>query len=92
MRKNVPDEPFFDKLMTLLDTPIILLAAIPICSEDDADDDFDEGSGLDVEEFCVAEDHCCEDYEPSCNGTGRCVYACPNCGACLRAYIEEELE
>lgn len=77
---------------TLLNSPIILLAAIPMCADEDADDDFDEGSGLDVEEFCVAEDHCCEDYEPASDYTGRCAYSCPNCGACLTEYIQEEFE
>lgn len=85
MKKNLPDETNFDELMTLLNAPVILLA-IPICPEEDEDDD------LDVDDFCVEEDHCCEDYEPSCNGTGRCVYSCPECGTCLRAYIGEEFE
>ena len=38
------------------------------------------------------EDGCCPEYEPSGDGTGRCVYSCPECGICLRDYIGEEFE
>lgn len=35
---------------------------------------------------------CCPEYEPSSDGTGRCAYACPVCGVCLRQHIGEEFE
>ncbi len=98
MRKNVPNEPNMDAILDLL-TSLNgdLLKAIPkqgisivvtispvVPAEDDETD-------CDNEEDYDGED-CCPDYEPADDEDGRCVYCCPECGACLRDYIGEEFE
>ena len=63
-------------------TPIIVITATPVSHVRDLDED----------ELEDDEDGCCPEYEPSGDGTGRCVYSCPECGICLRDYIGEEFE
>lgn len=104
MRKNNSNEPNFDELLNLLRAldsgllkalqaqgiPIIVVTAVPAARIRDDEDD-----GYDVDDDCDDEpedDEDCPEYEPSEDGTGRCVYACPECGTCLRDYIGEEFE
>lgn len=104
MRKNVPNEPNVEDILTLLcsldvgllkairaqGTPIIVVTAVPVSHiRDDEDDDYDED---DYDDELDDEDEDCPDYEPSGDGTGRCAYSCPECGICLRDYIGEEFE
>ena len=72
-----------------------MVTAVPPVSrvrdlDEDDEDDFDEDEYDD--ELEDDEDGCCPEYEPSGDGTGRCVYSCPECGICLRDYIGEEFE
>ncbi len=105
MRENVPNEPNIEDILTLLcslaggllkavqeqGTLIIVVTAIPVSAcEDDDEDGCDED--YDEDELEDDEDDDCPDYEPSGDGTGRCVYSCPECGICLRDYIGEEFE
>ena len=105
MRKNAPNEPNTEDILNLLcsldsgllkavqaqGSPIIAVTAIPVSAfEDDDEDDCDED--YDEDELEDDEDDDCPDYEPSGDGTGRCVYSCPECGICLREYIGEEFE
>ena len=103
MRKNVPNEPHIEDILSLLcsldgellkslqkqGSPIIVVTAVPVSRvrdlDEDDEDDYDEDEYDD-------EDGCCPEYEPSGDGTGRCVYSCPECGICLRDYIGEEFE
>ena len=48
--------------------------------------------GHDDEDELEDDEGCCPEYEPSGDGTGRCAYACPECGICLRQHIGEEFE
>ena len=104
MRKNAPNEPNIEDILTLLcsldgdllkslqkqGTPIIVVTAVPVSRvRDDEDDDCDED---DYDDELDDEDEDCPDYEPSGDGTGRCAYSCPECGICLRDYIGEEFE
>ena len=110
MRKNVPNEPHIEDILTLLcsldggllkslqkqGTPIIVVTAVPVSRvrdlDEDDEDDYDEDEYDDDDELDDDEDGDCPDYEPSGDGTGRCVYSCPECGTCLRDYIGEEFE
>ena len=71
-----------------------MVTAVPVSRvrdlDEDDEDDFDEDEYDD--ELEDDEDGCCPEYEPSGDGTGRCVYSCPECGICLRDYIGEEFE
>ena len=104
MRKNVPNEPNVEDILTLLcsldggllkaiqaqGTPIIVVTAVPASRvRDDDEDDYNED---DYDDELDDEDEDCPDYEPSGDGTGRCAYSCPECGICLRDYIGEEFE
>ena len=104
MRKNVPNEPNVEDILTLLCSldgsllkaiqaqgiPIIVVTAVPVSRiRDDDEDDYDED---DYHDELDDEDEDCPDYEPSGDGTGRCAYSCPECGICLRDYIGEEFE
>ena len=60
--------------------------------DEDDEDDYDEDEYDDDDELEDDEDGCCPEYEPSMDGSGRCVYSCPECGICLRDYIGEEFE
>ena len=77
-------------------TPIIVITATPVSHvrdlDEDDEDDFDEDEYDDEDELEDDEDGCCPEYEPSGDGTGRCVYSCPECGICLRDYIGEKFE
>ena len=107
MKNYTSHEPNFDDILSLLssldhrafealqnqDTAILVVTAVPVSHlPDDADDEdnYDEDDYDD--ELEDDEDDCCPEYEPSADGTGRCVYACPECGICLRGYIWEEFE
>ena len=111
MRKNVPNEPNIDEILTLLcslnsglfhalteqGAPIIVVALSPVLSREDDEDDYDEDDcddedDYDDEDEPEDDEGCCPEYEPADDGTGRCVYACPECGICLRDYIGEEFE
>lgn len=110
MRKNVPNEPHIEDILTLLcsldddllkslqkqGAPIIVVTAVPVSRvrdlDEDDEDDFDEDEYDDDDKLEDDEDGCCPEYEPSGDGTGRCVYSCPDCGICLRDYIGEEFE
>lgn len=72
-------------------TPIIVITATPVSHVRDLDED-DEDEYDDDDELEDDEDGCCPEYEPSMDGSGRCVYSCPECGICLRDYIGEEFE
>lgn len=105
MRKNVPNEPNIDEILTLLcslnsglfqalteqGAPIVVVALSPILFREDDEDDYDEDD-YDDEDEPEDDEGCCPEYEPVDDGTGRCVYACPECGICLRDYIGEEFE
>lgn len=95
MRKNVPDKVKIDNILNLLCSPdtgllnaiqaqgnpiIVVAVPVPRARDNDADDCDD------------APDEDCPDYEPTEDGTDRCVYSCPECGICLREYIGEEFE
>lgn len=100
MRKNVPNDPNIEALFDLLTSldgdllkeiqeqgisiVVTITPAVPD-EDDDPDDDYDDMEDEDDED-------CCPDYEPAEGEDGRCVYCCPECGACLRPYIEEEFE
>lgn len=77
-------------------SPIIVVTAVPVSHvrdlDEDDEDDYDEDEYDDEDELEDDEDGCCPEYEPSGNGTGRCVYSCHECGICLRDYIGEEFE
>lgn len=107
MRKNVPDEPNISEILTLLcsldggllkaihaqGVPIILVTAVPVARfREDDEDDCDDEADYDDEDAPEDDECCCPEYEPANDGSGRCVYACPECGACLREYIGEEFE
>lgn len=96
MRKNVPNEPNMDAILDMLTSLngdllkaipkqgiSIVVTVAPIAP--DEDDDSDELEDEDDE-------GCCPDYEPADGEDSRCVYSCPECGACLREYIGEEFE
>lgn len=101
MRRNVPNEPNMDAILDLLTSldgdllkaiprqgisiVVTITPAIPNEDDDPDDDDYDDMEDEDDED-------CCPDYEPADGEGGRCVYCCPECGACLRGYIEEEFE
>lgn len=101
MRKNVPSKIEIEDMISRLCsldadllqslrkqyTPIIVVTAVPVShiqDDEDDEDDYDDDDYDDSEDFL--------DYEPSGDGTDRCVYACPECGICLRDYIGEEFE
>lgn len=102
MRKNVPNEPHIEDILTLLysldggllkslqkqGTPIIVVTAVPVSRVRDIDEDDED----DDDELDDDEDGDCPDYERSGDGTGRCVYSCPECGTCIRDYIGEKFE
>lgn len=107
MRKNVPNEPNIDNILNLLcsldggllkaiqarGTPIIVVTAVPVPwlrDDDEVEDGCDDADDYDDE--LEDEEGCCPEYEPSGDGTNRCVYSCPECGTCLRSYIGEEFE
>ena len=95
MRNKHANEPNIADILSLLSSldedilkaiqvrgvPIIVITATPVSHVRDLDEDeYDD------------EDGCCPEYEPSVDGSGRCVYSCPECGVCLRDYIGEEFE
>ncbi|HIT34860.1 MAG TPA: hypothetical protein IAC31_09620 [Candidatus Faecousia intestinigallinarum] len=102
MKKHNPNEPMLDALLNLLTaldgglldalqakgSPILVVTAIPASAIRDDGDGCDEDEDEELEDG----EGCCPEYEPASDGTGRCVYTCPQCGACLRDYIGEELE
>lgn len=108
MRKNVPNEPHIEDILTLLcsldgdllksiqkqGSPIIVVTAVPVSRvrdlDEDDEDDYDEDEYDD--ELDDDEGGCCSEYEPAEDGTGRCVFSCPECGTCIRDYIGEEFE
>ena len=77
-------------------TPIIVVTAVPVSRvrdlDEDDEDDYDEDEYDDDDELDDDEDGDCPDYEPSGDGTDRCVYSCPECGTCIQDYIGEEFE
>ena len=105
MKNFAPNEPNFDDILPLLGAldsrllqasqgqglPIIVVTAVPAVSHVG-----DTGSGnvgdQDDEDELEDDEGCCPEYEPSGDGTGRCAYACPECGICLRQHIGEEFE
>ena len=113
MRKNVPNEPNIDEILTLLcslnsglshalteqGAPIVVVTVSPVLSREDDEGDYDEDDCDDEDDYDdedEPEDETSEEFvdwaEPVDDGTGRCVYACPECGICLRDYIGEEFE
>lgn len=103
MKKTAPNEPNFDDILPLLGAldegllhtlqgqalPIIVVTAVPAASRFE---DIGNESGHSDEDELEDAEGCCPEYEPSGDGTGRCAYACPECGICLRQYIGEEFE
>lgn len=104
MRKNVPNETKVNAILQLLglldqdnleqlrnQRSTILLLAVPVSAagQDEDDDWDDEDEWPDEPED---EDDDCPDFEPCGDGSGRCAYACPECGVCLRNHIMEEFE
>ena len=101
MRKNLPNKPnmeaIFD-LLTSLDGDLlkaipeqgisITITITPVVPDEDDDPEDDDSDEMEDED----DEDCCPDYEPADDGDGRCVYCCPECGACLRQYIEEAFE
>lgn len=101
IRKNVPSKIEIEDIISRLCsldgdllkslrkqyTPIIVVTTVPVSHIQDNEDDEDDYDDDDCDD---SED--CLDYEPSGDGTGRCVCACPECGICLRDYIGEEFE
>ena len=98
MKNNVPNETKVNAILQLLglldqDTldqlrrqrSTILILAAPI---HDAGENMDEDWDDEPED----EDDDCPDFEPCGDGSGRCAYACPECGICLRNHIMEEFE
>lgn len=73
-------------------TPIIVVTAVPVSHIQDDEDDEDDYDEDDYDDDDCDDSEDCLDYKPSGDGTGRCVYACPECGICLRDYIGEEFE
>lgn len=103
MSTKKPNEPNIPRILNLLSsldedvlkaiqargTPIIVITPASRFLDDPDDSDGDE---YDDEEELVEEDGDCPEYEPAGDGTDRCAYACPECGVCLRKYIEEEFQ
>ena len=108
MRNKHANEPNIADILTLLSsldedilkaiqargTPIIVITATPVSHvrdlDEDDEDDYDEDEYDD--ELDDDEGGCCSEYEPAEDGTGRCVFSCPECGTCIRDYIGEEFE
>lgn len=105
MKNFAPNEPNFDDILPLLGAldggllhalqgqglPIIVVTAVPAVSRIEDTGSGNEG-GQDDEDELEDTEGCCPEYEPSGDGTGRCTYACPECGICLRQHIGEEFE
>lgn len=105
MKNFAPNEPNFDDILPLLGAldggllqalqgqglPIIVVTTMPAISRVGDTGSGNEG-GQDDEDELEDDEGCCPEYEPSGDGTGRCTYACPECGICLRQYIGEEFE
>lgn len=107
MRKNVPNEPKIKAILNLLNSldggllkalqeqgvPILVATAVPIVPDEDDDDyNADDSDEDDYDDEMEDDEGCCPDYDPSGDGRDRCIYSCPECGICLREYIEEEFE
>lgn len=93
MRKNVPNEPNMEAILDLLTAldggllkavqengiSIVVTIAPAEPDEDDWDEDDDDYDDMEDDD----DEDCCPGYEPA-GDDGRCVYCCPECGACLR--------
>lgn len=105
MRKNAPNDLHSKDILPLLcsldidllksqkrGSHIIAIIAVPISCIWDLDEDDTDDCDEDKYELEEDKEGRCPDYEPSGDGTGRCVYSCPECGTCIRDYIGEEFE
>ena len=73
-------------------THFLVITATPVSHVRDLDEDDTDDSDEDKYELEEDKEGRYPDYEPSGDGTGRCVYSCPECGTCIRDYIGEEFE